>query len=381
MADNTEKIAEFISVTGVDENRAKFYLQSANWELHIALGTFYDADSGDVANPDDGDFAMDEDPSPPPQKKESSSSSKTKEGGAKSGGRFATIANYQKDDSSDEEGQAFYAGGSESSGQQIIGPDKKKKNPTQALFEAAKEHGAEVVSEDSSHSKKSNKQPVFQGAGFKLGSDVEPSQQVSASLREEDRPREPTNVKIRFWKDGFSVDNGPLRAFNDPANKEFLDAIKRGEVPAELRRQAQNGEVHVDMEDHREEEFVKPKESLKSFSGAGHKLGSPTPGIVQEETVEVPATASRVPQQPTFKVDETKPVTTIQIRLADGTRLVSKFNHHNTIGDIRSLVRSAKPTGGNFNLMTTFPNKVLNDDTVTITDAKLLNAVIVQRMI
>lgn len=36
---------------------------------------------------------------------------------------------------------------------------------------------------------------------------------------------------------------------------------------------ARGGEVNLNMEDHREEEYVKPKQSLKAFSGEGHMLG------------------------------------------------------------------------------------------------------------
>lgn len=375
MADqNSQLISEFISVTGVDENRAKFYLQSANWELHTALATFYDDDPDDVVAVDPQSHTSssninDETSSAPP----SSSSSR---GSKSQPSRFATISQFQREnDSSGDEGQAFYAGGSERSGQQIIGPDKKK-NPTQALFDAAKQHGAQVV-EDHAPSSSAKTKHIFQGAGYTLGSNVEPSHQVGATLNPGDIQAEPKNVKIKFWKNGFSVDNGPLKDFNDPVNKEFLDDIARGEIPRELRAEVHGGEVHVDMEDHREEDFVLPKEKLKAFSGAGHTLGSPVPRIFEN----VPVAAARIPSQPTFKVDETKPVTTIQIRLADGTRLISKFNHHNTVGDIKNLVKNARPGTGNFNLMTTFPNKVLTDDSITINDAKLLNAVVVQRMV
>jgi len=296
-----------------------------------------------------------------------------------------SLSSYNKsnDDGSDsEEGQAFYAGGSEHSGQQILGPDKKKsKNPTGDLFETAKKHGATAVTEEETTSKP--KKTYFHGAGFKLGSDVEPSQQVSASLDKDELRREkPATVAVKFWKNGFSIDDGPLRDFNDPTNKEFLDSISRGEVPAELRGQARNAEVHVNMEDHREEDFVKPKQTLKAFSGAGQMLGSPSPNIVSSVPQTTAPAADAVSSGPisSFKVDESKPVTTIQIRLADGTRLVSKFNHDSTVGDIRNVVRNARPNTGTFNLMTTFPNKVLIEDDVSLTDAKLLNAVIVQRM-
>ena len=45
------------------------------------------------------------------------------------------------------------------------------------------------------------------------------------------------------------------------------------EVPNELIRAAKGGEVNLNMEDHRTENYVKPKVSLKAFSGEGHTLG------------------------------------------------------------------------------------------------------------
>ena len=393
MASIEEKVAEFISVTGVDEERAQFYLQSSNGELHVALETFYDNDDGAgmqsySESQEQQQFEKLETHDeihegaakwihsaivPGRDGAEETSSSRHQAKSKK--GRFATISSFNNEGKSGD-GQTFYAGGSETSGQQILGPDRKKKNPTQELFDAAKRHGAEILDEAST-SKSELKPMVFKGAGYKLGSDVEASQEVNPNLNTNDFPSEPKDVAIKFWKNGFSVDNGPLRDFNDPNNREFLDAIGRGEVPTELRRSAQKGEVHVNMEDHREEDYVKPKETLKAFSGTGRVLGSPVPTVVQERSTSC---LSHQPQNPTFEVDNTRPVTTIQIRFSDGTRLVSKFNHDNTVGDIRNLVQRARPNTGSFNLMTTFPNKILDDNSKTITEAKLLNAVIVQRM-
>ena len=41
----------------------------------------------------------------------------------------------------------------------------------------------------------------------------------------------------------------------------------KGQIPDELVKEAKGGEVHVDMEDHRQEEFVKPKVKAKPFAG------------------------------------------------------------------------------------------------------------------
>ena len=41
---------------------------------------------------------------------------------------------------------------------------------------------------------------------------------------------------------------------------------------------------------------------------------------------------------PTVPLDPTQPTTIVQIQLADGTRLVSKFNHTHTVNDIRQFI-------------------------------------------
>ncbi len=45
------------------------------------------------------------------------------------------------------------------------------------------------------------------------------------------------------------------------------------EIPRELIQLAKGGEVNLNMEDHRTEDYVKPKASTQSFSGQGHMLG------------------------------------------------------------------------------------------------------------
>ena len=49
----------------------------------------------------------------------------------------------------------------------------------------------------------------------------------------------------------------------------------KGQIPPELVKEAKGGEVHVDMEDHRDEEFVKPKVSARPFQGAGKEERCP----------------------------------------------------------------------------------------------------------
>lgn len=392
MADQMEQqIEAFMSVTGIaDRSRAQFFLQAAGNELHLALSTFYDEDAATSSSPDLVEVSapappqldqedVDQVRGQPPPSLPAAAAAAAGRSSARAG-NIHSLLHDESDDSDEEKGQAFYAGGSETSGQQILGPSKKKKNTTQNLFDTAKEHGAEVV--ESSPSNSATPKPAsFHGAGFKLGSDVQESQQIGQSIAGAPKRDASEVIMITFWQSGFSIDDGPLRGTDDPANKPFLDAIARGEVPTELRDNVADGEVHVNMQDKREEEYVAPKKIIKAFSGAGNMLGSPTPQVVSAPAVAVSPAAGAGPLQATFKIDESQPTTTIQIRLSDGTRLVSKFNLENTIQDIRNVVRNARPnTGDNFNLLTTFPNKVLSDYAQTIANAKLMNAVIVQKM-
>ena len=45
------------------------------------------------------------------------------------------------------------------------------------------------------------------------------------------------------------------------------------EIPLELRQRARGGQVNLDMEDHRDEDFVRPKIAFRAFGGEGYKLG------------------------------------------------------------------------------------------------------------
>lgn len=80
-------------------------------------------------------------------------------------------------------------------------------------------------------------------------------------------------------------------------------------------------------------------------------------------------------------VDDSKPSTSIQLRLSDGTRMVARFNYHHTIVDIRAFIDAARPGGGStYQLQAMgFPPKPLNDPMQTIEQAGLINSVVLQK--
>jgi UBX domain-containing protein 1 len=139
-----------------------------------------------------------------------------------------------------------------------------------------------------------------------------------------------------LWKNGFTIDDGPLRSYDDQQNREFLDSIQKGVLPRELIKEAQGAEVHLDMQDKRDEEYVPPKNQYRLYN-EGYKLGSPTPTVVSNASAsDIATNEQRAKSQ--LQLDESKPSTQIQIRLSDGSKLVIKANQTHKISDIRQYI-------------------------------------------
>ena len=143
---------------------------------------------------------------------------------------------------------------------------------------------------------------------------------------------------LKLFKNGFVVDDGELRSYEDEVNKEFLQSIQRGELPRELIRSAEGGEVHLDMQDHRDEEYNPPKPKYKLYND-GYKLGSPTPNVTSNASPSDKANNEELAKK-NLKLDASQPQTQIQIRLSDGSRLVIKANLKHTIQDLRRYINT-----------------------------------------
>ncbi|XP_064398183.1 NSFL1 cofactor p47-like isoform X2 [Halichondria panicea] len=378
-----ESIVQFVSVTGADNERALFYLQAAAWNLESALSAFFD--NSEPSHSGDG---LGDEPLMPVQETQAPDPSavpnrhavpEKEEASSKQQGGIATLSDYQSKPgtSSGDKGQEYFAGGSEHSGQMIEGPPRKKQTPdsiAKEVFESAKNQGAMNIDEEEQQKKK-DKSAAFQGSGFKLGDSEGPSVQIRGRAR--DQSSEKVRHTLTFWKDGFSVDDSELRNGESEADKAFIAAIRKGEIPQELLRSAKGGEVDIDLQDRRTENYVQPKRKVVAFSGEGYKLGGVAPEVVSHASPSSSATPTPPPSVP---IDPDQPTTNVQIRLADGSRVVAKFNHTHTVNDIRQYINLCRPSSSVYALMTTFPNRELNDPTQTIAEAKLLNAVVVQRL-
>jgi len=201
----------FQSITGCDQERAQFYLESANWQIDLAMASFYEGEG-------DGDMDVGapaaEVGAPPATDPEAAKPG----GGVGAGGNIGRInfgGGGSDSDDSDSEQQAFFAGGSSHSGNVILGPKKKKFNVGD-MFKAAKDAGAEAIDPSESGAGPSGGMKAFQGGGFKLGSDTTESVQVGGGQVK--RP-EPRHFVLKMWREGFSLDDGDIREYNDPGNR------------------------------------------------------------------------------------------------------------------------------------------------------------------
>ncbi|CAG9792482.1 unnamed protein product [Diatraea saccharalis] len=442
-----DTLRQFCDVTGADEERSKFFLESSNWQLEIALSSFYEH-GGNVdevptnptaraSPPTLSDSDMESPPASParPQKKDKK----------KNTSKFATLDSLQNDSSSQddevlkyiklqtefivqeffcdkascskkdkknvkfnsdtdkdqeiinlkneiirltienvelkneiarlksnkESGQAFYAGGSERSGQQILGPGKGRKDFVTEMFKSVRERGAVAFDDDPSPSA-SRGRAIFSGVGYRLGQTSDDHEQITPTNTQSSQQQEQLrSVRLRLYREGFTVDNGPLRLYTDPENAEFLNCIRRGEMPSEL--SSEGGGVRVSLEDRWHEEYSRqPQRPTPTTVGA-------TAPVAADPNDRA---ANQRAAQESVQLDHSRPLTTVQFRLADGSRITGQFNHSHTVADLHQYVSRAEPLYQlqPFVLLTTFPSTELTDPAATLAQANLLNTTLLQRL-
>ncbi|GFZ03317.1 plant UBX domain containing protein 4 [Actinidia rufa] len=295
------------------------------------------------------------------------------------------------DSDSDSDGPQEYYTGGEKSG--MLVQDPSKGNDVDAIFNQARQMSA--VQGPLENLNPSSSTRSFSGTGRLLSGETVPS-----------APQQPeaVNHNIVFWRNGFTINDGPLRRLDDPENAPFLESIRKSECPKELEPADRRSSVHVNLI-RRDEDCPnckptigptqKPLGSLFLFIIVCYGKGWNPRSIMFHFMVWEELCAAAQLQQtadtslntaPTpsigLVVDENLPSTSIQLRLADGTRMISNFNHHHTIGDIRAFIDASRP-GGNrtYQLQSVeFPPKPLNDPSQTIEQAGLANSVVIQRL-
>lgn len=190
--------------------------------------------------------------------------------------RVATLDDYKnkKQGSDEDDSEKYYAGGVDNksgggSGLNIVGPPtSRSNNPLDEAFRRASESGPAPVDANPDE--------------FRL---------------------------ITRYRNGFTVDDGPLRDYNSPESIQFLKALDKGIVPRELAA-ANGGDISISLKDRSSEDFIPPAYTAFSKGAAlGGVSKDPSSAFIFAEGASIMPT-----------IDDSKPTTVLQVRLPDGRR-------------------------------------------------------------
>ncbi|VEU43878.1 unnamed protein product [Pseudo-nitzschia multistriata] len=172
---------------------------------------------------------------------------------------------------------------------------------------------------------------------------------------------------ITMYRDGFVVDDGPYRRLDDPANKEFLKSLARGQTPSELTGDSSSGNITVGLIDKRGEDYV---EAFRSFSGAGQSLGAGSGASAGASSSGVfdPGALGEAPPPPPSGAS----TTAIAVRGLDGRRKVVRLSRTATVAELAASL-DPRPQQA-FRMVAGFPPKPLVEEGATLEEAGLVGA-------
>ncbi|KAM3301507.1 plant UBX domain-containing protein 4 [Capsicum chacoense] len=382
-AQREELVNTFCDITSSSKPEALFFLESHNFDLDSAVSTFFENNTLSAAADDADDtlappasaaaniaaerrsLSRSRSPSPPRPRNPTTSNSGA---GARRTTGIHSFSDLNRravagSGSDSDEPQEYYTGGEKSG---MLVQDPSKANDVDSIFNQARQHAAVEGPPASSGSRS------FTGTARRLTGET-----VSAAPQ----PPESVTHTITFWTNGFTIDDGPLRRFDDPENAPFLESIRKSECPKELEPEDRRTSVRVNLT-RREEDCPVPEKRRALFQGVGRTLGS-TSNAEQVDSIGAISSFTAAPSPSVgLVVDQSQPSTSIQLRLADGTRMVSRFNYQHTIRDIRGFIDASRPGGSRcYRLQTMdFPPKQLSDLDQTVEQAGLANSVVIQKL-
>ncbi|KAI1005429.1 hypothetical protein K3495_g2788 [Podosphaera aphanis] len=386
-------VQQFIELTGAAPVEATQYLTANKWDLSSAATEYYTAmEEGSTGNlsgvndeqeplPYNGPRTLDGRPAP--ASSSSAVSSSRASAPRKKKGGIATLSSLNEGNSSDENEQMndydhenpeankdprdLFTGGAKS-GLAVQDPSQNRSNPKNIVRDIVKMAQA-------NHSKPQNgtstsTQTRFRGNGQTLGGEDTPSQVIPSNEQRTPEMGHAQTRTLHLWLDGFSIEDGPLRRFDDPQNAADLEMIRQGRAPFHMMGALPNQLIDVQLVKH-DENYKAPPKVYKPFSGSGNRLGSPVPGAALP-AVTATATPSTIPEAPSFNLvlDPSQPSVTLRIQLADGTRLPVRFNLSHSIGHVYEVIERASTNSSSrpWVLATTFPNKNHDDKSLTLGD-------------
>ncbi|KAI1372846.1 SEP-domain-containing protein [Hypoxylon crocopeplum] len=385
--DHDALTSELMAMTGASTEQATQYLSASNWDLAAAAQAFF-ADEEEEEVPESsvpanwtGPRTLDGRPVfDSPSTASSSSKRPPKKKGLATlsslgGGHAHDHDDGDDDEEDDENHRDTYAGG-EKSGLAVQDPNQRT-DPRRIINDLLAKAKSNTQRPEASSRASPSSATTFRGAGQTLGGEGAPSRTIpdplgpaAGSGRARPQSSEVQERTLHLWRDGFSIDDGELRRFDDPDNAEALRMIQQGRAPIHLMNVRYEQPVDVKLQQHDENYRPLPK-VYKPFGGEGRRLGSPVPGesaaaaaatTMPAQVISTPAAAASSSAPPSASVDESQPTVMIRIQMPDGTRLPARFNTSQTVNDVYEFITRSSPelTTGGWVLATTFPN---NDHT------------------
>ncbi|EFX02062.1 cdc48-dependent protein degradation adaptor protein [Grosmannia clavigera kw1407] len=432
MTSHDERISEFCSITGVSPQEAAHHLAAADWDNNVAVAAFFqrlEAEEGQnepsatpaapaPAEPAyTGPRTLDGRPAPSsimPGGGSSSQSSKASTKRAQKKKGVMTLSSLKgggsghdhedEDEEEDEEDETtgrgdLFAGG-EKSGLAVQDPNagghaNDAQKMIRDILAKAKANTPRTAHNTADGPAEASSSRSW-GSGQTLGGEGQESRSVpdssgrsataavaaaaaaagSASPSGAGAGEAVQERMLHIWQDGFSIDDGPLHRFDDPANAADLQMIRQGRAPLHLMNVQLGQPVDVKLHQH-EEKWHQPPRVYRPFSGEGRRLGSPVPGaasapistatIATTTTTATTTTAQSSTAAPA--ADASQPTVMIRVALPDGTRLPARFNTTQTIGDVYAFVERALPaaqTAGRSWVLATFPSMEHTDRSLVL---------------
>ncbi|KAI0005790.1 SEP-domain-containing protein [Xylariaceae sp. FL0662B] len=402
--DHDALTSELMDMTGSTPEQATRYLAASNWDLATAAQAYFAdeeedaATAGPTASSSDvpvspeytGPRTLDGRPAPQAIPTTSSSSKRPpkKKGLATlssiGGGHSHDHDDEDSDEDEDDIHRDTYAGG-EKSGLAVQDPNQRA-DPKRIINDLLSKAKSNARRPEATTPPDPSSASHFRGAGQTLGGEGAPSRTIpdplgaaGPSSRGRGQNEEVQERTLHIWRDGFSIDDGELRRFDDPANADALRMIQQGRAPIHLMNVRYDEPLDVKLQQHDENYRPLPK-VYRLFSGQGRRLGSPVPGdtsaaaavptLSTSNTAAAAPSASRSPASTVPTVDESQPTVMIRIQMPDGTRLPARFNTSQTVSDVYNFITRASPelSAGGWVLATTFPNKDHTDQSLVLGD-------------
>eukprot|EP00598_Pedospumella_elongata_P002622 CAMPEP_0184968278 /NCGR_PEP_ID=MMETSP1098-20130426/1377_1 /TAXON_ID=89044 /ORGANISM="Spumella elongata, Strain CCAP 955/1" /LENGTH=273 /DNA_ID=CAMNT_0027489861 /DNA_START=53 /DNA_END=874 /DNA_ORIENTATION=+ len=188
--------------------------------------------------------------------------------------------------------------------------------------------------------------------------------------------------RITMYRNGFTVDDGPLRDLTSPESRAFIASLENGDVPQELARSgpgARGGPLDVHLVDKRSEDFVAPPPpAYIAFSGQGATLGAGG-GAAGGGTGAFAFTEAELGDVTVPPVDEAAPTTTLQIKTIQGKKIKIRINQSASVLQLAAAIVREGGVATSFALSAGFPPKDVTDGAASVAEAGLLGAAITQK--